>query len=294
VSSYDYRIVDVFTEVAFEGNALAVVLGADGLDATTMQRVAREFNLSETVFILSPARDDCAVRFRIFTPASELAFAGHPTIGGAFVVRDAGLVAADLDRFSVEEAIGAVPVRVDREARRIWLTTPPIAFGPTVEYRTCAEALGLDESVLGEPPPQIVSAGSPFLFVALRDRASVDGIALGLSASRRMHRADVRSVGVFVFAPTSEGAYSRMFAPEQGIVEDPATGSATGPLAAYMMRYGLCGRADGTRFVSEQGTAMGRRSRLHVHVRGESGSAGIDVGGSVVAVARGEIAIAQA
>jgi len=293
VTSYEYRIVDVFTEVAFEGNALAVVLGADDLDAATMQRVAREFNLSETVFILSPARDDCAVRFRIFTPASELAFAGHPTIGGAFVVRDVGLVAADLDCFVIDEGIGGVPVRVDRYAERIWLTTPPIAFGPTLEYRMCAEALGLDESELGDAPPQVVTAGTPFLFVTLRYRASVDRIALDLSASRRMQRANAGSVGIFVFAPTAEGAYARMFAFEHGIVEDPATGSATGPLAAYMMRYGLCAKADGTRFVSEQGTAMGRRSRLHVHIRGESGFAGIDVGGSVVAVARGELALAH-
>ncbi len=89
-----------------------------------------------------------------------------------------------------------------------------------------------------------------------------------------MQRANAGSVGIFVFAPTAEGAYARMFAFEHGIVEDPATGSATGPLAAYMMRYGLCAKADGTRFVSEQGTAMGRRSRLHVHIRGESGSRG--------------------
>jgi trans-2,3-dihydro-3-hydroxyanthranilate isomerase len=133
--------------------------------------------------------------------------------------------------------------------------------------------------------PQWLSAGNPTVFVALCDRNAVDRAWMDLSGMKRLRGADREAMCVFVFAPTAEGAYSRMFAPEYGIVEDPATGSSTGPLAAFMMRHELVASKAGTRFISEQGTKMGRRSLLHVHIRGERGSEGIEVGGHTTPVA---------
>jgi trans-2,3-dihydro-3-hydroxyanthranilate isomerase len=280
---YRYRVVDVFTEVALEGNALAVFPDASGLDGGMMQKIARELNLSETTFVLPPSLADCAANVRIFTPTKEMIFAGHPTIGTAFVLAAEGRVPAGRTRFSLEEKVGAVPVARD-ELGRLWLTTPAIKDGPSFEASICAEVLGLEPADLLDLPPQLLSAGNPTLFVALRDRGAVDRASLDMAGARKL-RAEQEGFCVFVFTPTAEGAYSRMFAPEYGMVEDPATGSSTGPLAVYMMRHGLAARAPGTRFHSEQGTRMGRKSILYVHVRGESGCDGIDVGGYVTPLA---------
>jgi len=291
MADYAYHIVDVFTDTALQGNPLAVLPAAGGLGLEVMQRIAREFNLSETVFVLPSERVDCAARFRIFTTTMEMRFAGHPTIGGAFVALQCGLVDRQTQCFLIEESIGAVPVRVESggDSLRIWLTTPPISFGVRFDRRMCADVLALNESELADSPPQLVSAGNPNIFVALRHPASVDRAWLDFAGVRRLHDGQNSTDCVFVFAPTAAGAYSRMFAPEHGIVEDPATGSATGPLAAYMMRYGFASNKDGTGFISEQGTKMGRRSLLHVRIHGDEGKAGIEVGGGVVPVAQGKL-----
>lgn len=288
--SYPYRVVDVFTETPLEGNALAVIPVAAGLDDDTMARIAREFNLSETVFIVPAERAGAALRFRIFTPTMEMRFAGHPTIGGAFVALQCGLIDGATQYFAVEELVGNVALRIERnDGTRIWLTTPPIEFGAFYDRKTCARVLGLDEGDLADAPPQWLSAGNPNIYIALRDPSTVDRAWLDLGGVRALHDGKASSDCVFVFATTASGAYSRMFAPEHGVVEDPATGSATGPLAAYMMRYGLIGNENGTRFTSEQGTKMGRRSLLHVEIHGENGCDGIEVGGSVVPIAEGTL-----
>lgn len=291
MKSYSYRIVDVFTKTPLEGNALAVLPRADGLDGETMQRIAREFNLSETVFILPSERADASLRFRIFTPTMEMRFAGHPTIGGASVALQCGLIDDRTQHFSVEELVGDIALRVEPgdDGTRIWLTTPPIEFGALYDRTSCADALGLAESELADAPPQWLSAGNPNIFIALRDRESVDRAWLDLAGVRGLHDGNASTDCVFVFAPTATGAYARMFAPEHGVVEDPATGSATGPLAAYMMRYGLIASESGTRFTSEQGTKMGRRSLLHVAIHGTDGANGIEVGGDVVPIAEGTL-----
>jgi trans-2,3-dihydro-3-hydroxyanthranilate isomerase len=183
-------------------------------------------------------------------------------------------------------------VRVDRsEGLRIWLTTPPISFGHHVDAEACAAVLGLAQSDLLEVAPQIVTAGNPIIFIAVRDRAAVDRAWLDLAGVRRLHGGEPSADCVFVFTPTPAGAYSRMFAPEHGVIEDPATGSATGPLAAYMMANGLAPHAGGSRFHSEQGTKMGRRSILEIAIHGERGCDGIEVGGRVVAFAAGTFSL---
>jgi trans-2,3-dihydro-3-hydroxyanthranilate isomerase len=291
-SSYSYHIVDVFTEHPLEGNALAVLPDASGLDDDTMQKIAREMNLSETVFIIPPTRSDCCARLRIFTPAREMAFAGHPTIGASFVLRREGLVDPRAERFVVEELVGPVPILVDSGDRpMIWLRTPPIREGHTFEPESCARALGLQSSDLLPFAPQLLSAGNPTVFIALKNPAAVDKALIHPESYAAMRQGVADPICVFVFAPTPAGAYSRMFAPEHGIIEDPATGSSTGPLAAYMLRHGLVSGAAGSQFVSEQGTRMKRRSILHVRLQGAHGCDGIDVGGHVTPVASGELSL---
>jgi trans-2,3-dihydro-3-hydroxyanthranilate isomerase len=282
-----YHVVDVFTTTPLEGNALAVFPDASGMDSGTMQRVARELNLSETTFVLPEEPREDATRVRIFTPAAELAFAGHPTIGTAYVMRRLGVVPRDAERFALAENIGRVPVRVDEgDDPILWLTTPPIRKLGEFGRDRCARALSLppDRLVPGVPCEQL-SAGSPVIFVAVKDRVAVDAAQLDGPIFFDLVRSCKDATAIFVFAPTEGGAYSRMFAPQFGIIEDPATGGATGPLAAFMMKHGLVAFADGTRFVSEQGVKMGRRSLLHALVHGERGLDGIEVGGNVVHVA---------
>jgi len=279
---FRYRVVDVFTEHPLEGNALAVFPDAAALDSATMQRIARELNLAETAFVLPSTRSDCAARVRIFTPAKEMIFAGHPTIGTAFVLLDEGLVPGTMGDFILEENIGPVSVRVEPGARpMLWLKTPSIEVGRCYDPALCASVLGLATQDLLDIPPQRLSAGNPTIFVALRDRAAADRAWLDLTGMRQLRGSDPELACVFVFTPTTQGAYSRMFAPEYGVAEDPATGSSTGPLVAFMMRHGLAANAAGTRLISEQGTKMGRRSLLHVHVCGDRGADGIEVGGHV-------------
>lgn len=281
-TTYRYRVVDVFTERPLEGNALAVFPDAEGLDGVTMQKIARELNLSETVFIGPATRPDCAVNVRIFTPVNEMIFAGHPTIGASFVLLDEGIVPKDSERFALEEKVGPVPIRVERGERPlIWLTTPPIRAGQTFDPKLCAKALGLQPDDLLNVAPQLLSAGNPTLYIAAKDQAAVDRAWFDSQGVSILNTREPEPVCVFVFTPTAAGAYSRMFAPEHGVVEDAATGSSTGPLAAYMLQHSLAPSADGTRFVSEQGTKMGRRSFLHVQIHGEGGADGIEVGGYV-------------
>jgi len=279
MKSYRYVVVDVFTTEPLAGNALAVFPDAAGLDETTMQKIARELNLAETSFVLPATREDCAVRVRIFTPTKEMKFAGHPTVGTAFVLLQENIVPQGCAAFVLEEQIGPVPIRVEAGERPlIWLRTPPIRDGRCYDAAVCAEALGLDPQDLLPIKPQLLSAGNPTVIIAAKDKAAVDRAWLDMAGLKSIKGADSEPVCIFLFAPTPDGAYSRMFAPEYGVSEDAATGSSTGPLAAFMIRHDLVSGEAGTRFVSEQGTKMGRRSLLHVEIHGEGA---IDVGGYV-------------
>lgn len=298
--SYPFVKVDVFTTVAFEGNPLAVFTDAAGLDTATMQNIACELNLSETTFVFPPDDPRNTAKVRIFTPRSELPFAGHPTVGTAAVLRGD----SDATALVLEEGVGPVPVRVahaDDGAVQFWLTTPKITFGERVDPKPVAAALGLKPNdLLVDVQPEVAGAGPTFLFVALKNRELVDRIEM---LDFRALRAAVPNAPteVFVFARLEESdgeagdtyaVYSRMFAPEIGSGEDPATGSATGPLAALMMRRGLLPLENGLRMVSEQGTKMGRRSLLHVlvYIDGTNDPV-IEVGGSVVAIGTGEMTL---
>jgi len=282
-----YHVVDVFTTTPLEGNALAVFPDATDVDSATMQRIARELNLSETTFVLPAESSADGIRVRIFTPASELPFAGHPTIGTAYILRRLGIVPPEKQRFVLSENVGPVPIRVEAgDDPILWLTTPPIRKLGELGRERSARALSLtpDRLVPGVPC-EILSAGNPIAFLAVRDGTAVDDARVDSALLIDLLRGTKNPVCMFVFAPTEGGAYSRMFAPLLGVPEDPATGSATGPLAAFMMKHGLVSSADATRFISEQGVKMGRRSLLHVLINGEHGKRAIEVGGNVVHVA---------
>jgi trans-2,3-dihydro-3-hydroxyanthranilate isomerase len=288
--TFRYHHVDVFTDQPLEGNPLAVVMDADDLDTTTMQRVAGEFNLSETTFVLRPERSGSAACVRIFTPRVELAFAGHPTVGTAFVLLAEGHL-PDRTSFVLDEGVGPVPIRIEGDDDPlIWLETPPIAAGRVFDAATWARALRISpDAVLPAIPPQIYTAGNPNVFVALRDAHAVDAIDLDEGEMRRALHGEEKPTSVFAFTPTPFGAYSRMFAPLLGVREDPATGSATGPLAAFMLDHDLLSSPHRSRFYSEQGTKMGRRSILHVNIDDTVGRRRIEVGGKVVSFGSGTI-----
>jgi trans-2,3-dihydro-3-hydroxyanthranilate isomerase len=293
--------VDVFTERVFGGNPLAVVFEAAGLSDAEMQAIAREVNCSETTFLLPPTRPDCAARVRIFTPAREVPFAGHPTIGTAWVLATEKRLPENSLRFNLEEGIGPVEVTLEGEPARpslLWMRHGEARFGPALIKRAgFARALGLAESdLLAGAPICTGSTGSTFLYIPLRDRAVVDRARLDVPALLAA-QGEGPNLGVFVFAPDPDPkagrVYSRMFAPHtSGIPEDPATGSASGPLGAYLVERGLVAPADTVDIVSEQGTRMGRPSFIRIRVGMRAGRVSeILVGGSVVPVIEGRLRV---
>ncbi len=283
-----YLLFDVFTDRAFAGNPLAVFPEITLSDAA-MQRVAREMNLSETVFVVRGDRG-AAAALRIFTPGREVQFAGHPTVGTAIALVDhLGWIRPDQASFVMRLGIGDIPIAIDRgEQTTAWLTTPPVSFGREIAREDAASILGVGVAdVRGDLPAQLGGAGNPFLYVPLASKAAVDRAVLDVSAVReQLGWNDIN--GIYFFAQTDDGAYARMFAPMSGISEDPATGSATGPLYAYLAKCGALARKE--RFVSEQGVAMGRPSVLHVRIRwNDDGPEAIEVGGTAVFVGEGRL-----
>jgi trans-2,3-dihydro-3-hydroxyanthranilate isomerase len=295
-----YRIVDVFTDRMFGGNPLAVVLDGRGVTDTEMQALAREMNLSETTFVLPPDDPANDFRVRIFTPGRELPMAGHPTIGTAFVLAREKMLPAGGDILTIrfEEKVGPIPVRLEMKngvPDKIWMTQPRPAFGPVFPNAAAvAEMLGIDPAgIRNDLPIEVVSCGMPFLFVPVRDLATMRR----LSFNRDLSRGALESLGVsevFAFAMEVENAgstvHSRMFAPELGVPEDPATGGASGPLGSYLVRYGLVPAQPKTSIVSEQGIEMGRPSFIHIEIAQEANEiTEVKVGGQTVFVGGGEI-----
>jgi trans-2,3-dihydro-3-hydroxyanthranilate isomerase len=290
--THQIRIVDVFTDKPLAGNQLAVVLDAKDIPVRLMQRIAREMNFSETTFVLPPEKPTHAAKVRIFTPSSELPFAGHPTIGTAWVLADEGLVKGLA--FTLEEGVGPVKVRgvKDQEGRLMfWMTHPKLSFGEVFPHAQVASAIGVDESdIVHDIPAQVVTTGNPCIFVAMRDMAAVDKAVSDKPLLEKLLKGD-RAFGVFLFAAVgADRLYSRMVAPDIG--EDPATGSASGPLGAFAVKYGIVAPAPKVLLISEQGTKMGRQSLVHIEL--EYGASKdipvrIEVGGSVMPVLSGTL-----
>ena len=272
-----YHRVDVFTDRAFGGNPLAVFTNGRGLSTETMQAIAKEFNLSETTFVIpadEPAHD---WRVRIFTPGAELPMAGHPTVGTSYVLAREHLIPRDERETTIilEEGVGPVPVRIEfneGEPSFAEMRQPLPTFGARLDDRAAVAAmLSLEESdVEADLPVEVVSCGVPFLHVPLRSldaarraRPRVDLI------DRVAEEHDIQpQVFVFTREVEHEGStvHSRMFAPSLGITEDPATGAASGPLGCYLVTYGLFPEGD---ILSEQGVEMGRPSFIHIRIARE-------------------------
>lgn len=298
-----FHQLDVFTNRPFEGNQLAVFGNGDDIPEALMPVLAREMNFPESVFVLSNPRAGTDVRIRIFTPEEELPMAGHPTIGTTFMLAAIGRITAPQPHVVLDLKIGptAVDLVWDADGRLefAWMNQRVPEFGTPLrdDLRSAlAGALNLTEADLLPLPLQTVSSGVPFFFVPLAseeavDRASADRLALADLFTRA---GEQQTRPVFVFA-MSEGAdrtcYSRMFAPEFGIPEDPATGGASGPLGCYMLTHGLVDRERARAMVSLQGAKMQRPSRISIEVlTNEQGKiATVRVGGQARLVGRGEI-----
>jgi trans-2,3-dihydro-3-hydroxyanthranilate isomerase len=274
-----YVICDVFTNKALTGNPLAVFTDARGVSAEKMQSLARELNLSETTFLL-PAENGGDARVRIFTPTRELPFAGHPTLGTAFVL------AAPLQRPMVrlETGAGIVPVRFEMSGAQVsfaWMLQPM----PRCEAFTSddipmlLDALSVRASAL---PVEIYDNGVRHVYVMLESQDAVAAVRPNLEKLLSFG-----AIGINVFAGAGKQWKTRMFGPGLGVSEDPATGSAAGPLAVHLLKHGLVN--SGEEIVIEQGAELLRPSFIHAKVTGTfENLEAVEVGGSVVIVARGE------
>ena len=296
--TYAYDIYDVFADEPLAGNPLAIVYGAEGIEPERMQAVAREFNLSETVFVLAPEQGQSA-RIRIFTPGRELPFAGHPTVGTAIAVaRRDGVDRLGQGIVTLEEEIGPVRcgVRFDETGAFAEFDLPavsrPAGDGPAPA--DLARLLGIAEVEVGfeNHAPGLWDGGVPYMLVPVRDplvagECRLDVAAWGAVAPRV--NGIVADIYVYTRGPDTGTFHARMFGPSHGIPEDPATGSAVASLAGALVHYDK--PLDGTNAVTvAQGVEMGRPSRIMLEMEVEGGElTGGRIGGHAVRVASGEL-----
>jgi trans-2,3-dihydro-3-hydroxyanthranilate isomerase len=278
VRTFRYVVADVFTDTPLAGNPVAVFTDARALEGDEMQRLARELNLSESVFVLKAEAGGHA-RIRIFTPGIEMKFAGHPTLGTAFVL--AGPL--QLAEIRLETGMGIVPVRLERDHDRIVfgrMEQPLPSWEPYSEEAALLSGIGVTRSEL---PVELYDNGARHVYVALALPEDVARLRPDLSAL-----ADLPAVlGISCFAGEGSRWKTRMFAPAGGVTEDPATGSAAGPLAVHLARHGRIGLGDEIEI--SQGAEIGRPSTLYARVEGSAEQIErVEVGGSAVVVARGE------
>lgn len=280
----DFRIVDVFSHQPFHGNPVAVILNADGLSGAQMQAIAAWTNLSETTFHLTPTREDADYRLRIFTPRSELPFAGHPTLGSAHALIEAGLVLPVDGRLVQDCKAGPVPIRVVGEGR-LRLELPRLETTCLSEK----EAARL-ETILAAPlregtQPAIVDVGPRWIVAEMADAASVFALTPDL-ASMAMFETELGATGVTTFGRHPDGAFEievRSFAPSDGVPEDPVCGSGNGAVAVYRQARGDW--PGSARYLAAQGRCVGRAGEIELIV--EPGR--ISVGGAAVTTVSGRI-----
>ena len=279
MNGFRYVIADVFTDTPLEGNQVAVFTDARGIPEDRLQQIAREMNLSETVFVYKPDGDGHA-RIRIFTPTVEMQFAGHPTLGTAFVLS----APLSLDEIRLETLRGVVPVRLEREDGRIVFgrMEQPLPTIEPYEDDELFDILGVEGAVL---PVEVYDNGVRHVYTCL---ASEDEVARLAPDLRRLA---ARAPLCFnCFAGEGRRWKTRMFAPSSGVPEDPATGSAAGPLALHLARHGRI--AFGEEIEISQGVEVGRPSKLYARVDGSADDVErVEVGGAAVTVARGELKI---
>lgn len=278
MATFRYVIADVFTDAPLEGNGLAVFTDARELPEKTLQPLAREMNLSETVYVY-PAEQGGHARIRIFTPMDELPFAGHPVLGTAFVLASP----LQLPEIVLETGKGPISVRLEREDGRIsfgWMTQPVPSVEAFPAEAEILAAVGVERSEL---PVELYDNGLRHVYIALPSVEAVEALEPDLQALKRLQGI----VGTNCFAGAGDRWKTRMFAPADGVPEDPATGSAAGPLACHLARHGWIDF--GSEIVISQGAEIRRPSTLHARASGSAESIeSVEVGGSAVVVARGE------
>jgi trans-2,3-dihydro-3-hydroxyanthranilate isomerase len=300
----DFRFLhyDVFTDRRFEGNQLAVFTDARGLSPEAMQTIAKEMNFSESTFLLPPESADTDIRMRIFTPGNELPMAGHPTIGTTFALAHEGVITPTHHRFVFGLGVGPTPVELKWKGDTLdfaWMDQrPPDVRLAVSSAEELTRAAGVDHDAFADTrlPIEEISCGVPFIMLPVATRAAVDAAQPETAAMRRIRSAfDSNHVGIFVFSveggSSDVTAYSRMFAPGLGVAEDPATGSASGPLGCYLVRHGVVPRERADKMVSLQGVAMGRPSRIHIAIQSthDGRITRVQVGGQAVLVAAGTL-----
>ena len=296
-----YLHYDVFTDTLFEGNQLAVFEDARGLSNTQMQTITKEMNFSECTFILPVEAPGTDIRMRIFTPGTELPMAGHPVIGSTFALADLGVIKRGQASFVFGLNVGPTKVELTWEGERLsfaWMDQRPPEFrAPISSPPDIIRSVGLDPEAVAATglPIEEISCGNAFLLIPVSSRAAVDAAEADLAAMRKLKSAFPGGhVGALFFTtePVDRGVtvYSRMFAPSAGVIEDPATGSAAGPLASYLVKHGLVQRNEMQEMVNLQGVKMGRPSRLHMRITENAGTiTRVQVGGKSVRVGAGEI-----
>ena len=301
-NNYRYLLLDVFTNRQFGGNPLAVFPDARGIDSKTMQALAKEFNLSETTFVLPPTEKSADYHVRIFTPTAELPMAGHPTVGTAFVLAREQMKAQQPSPTTLllEEGVGIIPVTLawnTSPAPKITMQQLLPTFGPRFENPDIlASVLSLEpDDVMPDVPIEVVSCGVPFLIVPVKTLQAVQRIAFQHSLWQR--ELAHLTPEILVFTQQTEtpetNVHCRMFAPALGIAEDPATGSANGPLGAYLVHYGLVPtQAPTISLLSEQGFEMGRPSLIDITIEHvDQQISGVRVGGYCVFIGEGVLEI---
>ncbi len=282
-----FTIVDVFAEEKYAGNQLAVVRGAANLSDETLQKITREMNYSETSFILSEEERDGGYEVRIFTPGGEIPFAGHPTLGTAHVIRDE-ILATPAERVVLNLEAGKIPVTFGDV---LWMRQLPPTFGPRLDPNRMARVLGLEDGDLDDRHPvQEVSTGLPAIIVPLKSLAALTGCRVDWDLYRETAAAG-KNLYAFCPEPHVDGPgdiSARMFTDDLGIPEDPATGSAAGCLAGYLVEHRYFG-ADAVEVRVEQGYEIGRPSLLYLRAERADNEINVSVGGKVQMVAKGEL-----
>ena len=282
-----FTIVDVFAEEKYAGNQLAVVRGAAGLSDEVLQKITWEMNYSETTFILSEEERDGGYEVRIFTPGGEIPFAGHPTLGTADVIRTE-ILAEPVDHLVLNLKAGKIPVTFGEV---LWMRQLPPTFGPTLDSDRMARVLDLEPEDLDDGyPVQEVSTGLPAVIVPLKSLEALERCRMNLDLYRE---ATGGGKNVYIFCPepheNGPGDLSaRMFTDDLGIPEDPATGSAAGCLAGYLVEHRYFGE-DSVDVRVEQGYEIHRPSLLYLQAEKQDDEITILVGGKVQVVARGEL-----
>ena len=282
----NYAVYDVFTDQAFGGNPLAVVFDAEGLTGEQMQIIAREFGLSETTFVLPPEDPAHDAKVRIFTPVLEMQFAGHPTIGTALALHDAGKAG---DKMVLELGVGPIPVAISAGRAR-FVTRVPLAIGEVIAPEDIAACVGLPVTAIKTDvhAPTTAGLGTDFVLAELTDRASLANAAPDVSAFAKVAGPDAARMGLMVYCRSGSDLDARMFAPLGGIPEDPATGSAAAALVAMLGKLDARSAA----FRIRQGDDMGRPSLIVAEVTVEDGApVAVAIEGGAVRVMEGRLTV---